>query len=859
MSDAALAHAKRPDPDPSEFDALSPEDARLRLQRAVLRQVHQQLPRFLFITAASVLATIWLLWDWPYASNRYILTWAYIFLAFLVVRGMLIWWLGRAIAQNAGRLAGILTFTALLTGAFWAFAVIALNPRVFPTSEFLADVANRQVLLSALLAAQGISALAAYAGHLRAFVAFTTASFLPSFVFLLLHPTSTSLTVVGIGLFWWGFLMLSARYLNRMVIDSVQLRLSNEDLINFMRETQSRTLTMNQQLAREVNTRTLAEAQLQSLNGELEERVRQRTEALKESQEGLTLAIEASGIALWDWNLAEQTLSHTNLEPLLGCSGLTGGNLLLQARELVHPDDIRSVRRSIIRHLRRRTPRYEARYRIKHQRGHWIWVEDKGRVVTWDASGKPVRMLGIRRDITREREAEETQKKLDYLANYDRLTGLANRRQFRNRLHAAITHAREQHLPLGLIHLNLDRFRQINESLGFETGDAILRETGRRLTEVGARLDTLARLGGDEFALIFSNLRDTSELERLSEEIIGTLRAPFRVGDHELLLGASVGISVFPEDGRELAILVNHADLAMQQAKRLGGNQWRFYTAEMRSATLEQLNLENSLRKAIFRDEFVVHYQPKVALASNRIVGMEALVRWQHPTLGLLHPGKFIPLAEETGLIAVITERVLQQACQQTQAWTEAGYGALSVAVNIPPQQLRRGNLLQILTQALDDSGLAAAQLEIELTETSLMDDPALANQLLGRVRDMGMSIALDDFGTGYSSLSHLRHFPLDTLKIDQTFVRDLGSNPEDAAIVRAIITMAHNLGMTVVAEGVETPCHLEHLIRERCDYVQGYYISRPVPAEQMGALLRQQATQGGITLPPATACLGNG
>lgn len=850
MSDAAQANARRPAPDQSEFAGLGPEDARLRLRRAVLRQVHHQVPRFLFITGASVLAAIWLLWDWPYASNDYILTWGYYFLAFLVIRGVLIWWLGREVIQRTTLLANVLTLTALITGAFWAFAVISLNPRVFPTSEFMTDVANRQVLLSALLAAQGISALSAYAGHLRAFVAFTTAVFLPSFVYLLLHPTSTSLTVVGIGIFWWAFLTLSARYLNRMVIDSIQLRLSNEDLISFMRETQSRTLTMNQQLAREVNTRTLAEAQLQSLNGELEARVQQRTEALKESQEGLTLAIEASGIALWDWNLTDNTLHHTNLEPLLGCSGLAGGNLLLLARDLIHPEDLRSVRRNIIRHLRRRTPRYEARYRIKHQRGHWIWVEDKGRVVTWDAHGKPIRMLGIRRDITREREAEETQKKLDYLANYDRLTGLANRRQLRNRLHSAITNAREHQAQLGLIHLNLDRFRQINESLGFETGDAILRETGRRLTEIGSRLDTLARLGADEFALIYTDLRDPSELERLSEEIIGTLRAPFRVGDHELLLGASVGISLFPDDGRELAILVNHADLAMQQAKRLGGNQWRFYTAEMRSATLEQLNLENSLRKAIFRDEFIVYYQPKVALATNRIVGMEALVRWQHPTLGLLHPGKFIPLAEETGLIAVITERVLQQACQQTQAWTQAGYGDLSVAVNIPPQQLRRGNLLQILKQALDESGLAAAQLEIELTETSLMDDPALANEVLSSVRDMGMSIALDDFGTGYSSLSHLRHFPLDTLKIDQTFVRDLGANPEDVAIVRAIITMAHNLGMTVVAEGVETPCHLEHLIRERCDYVQGYYISRPVPAEQMETMLREQGSSRGASLP---------
>ncbi|PRD38441.1 UNVERIFIED_CONTAM: gmr [Trichonephila clavipes] len=452
-------------------------------------------------------------------------------------------------------------------------------------------------------------------------------------------------------------------------------------------------------------------------------------------------------------------------------------------------------------------------------------------------------MLGIRRDISREREAEETQRRLDYLANYDRLTQLANRRQFRNRLHAAINAARESGGRIGLIHLNLDRFRQINESLGLEVGDAILRETGRRLTELGTRLDTLARLSGDEFALIWTDPPEGAP-EQLCEDIISALRTPFRVGDHELLLGASLGISLFPEHGRELAILVNHADLAMQQAKRLGGNQWRVYTPEMRSATVEQLNLESSLRKAIFRDEFIVHYQPKVSLASGRITGMEALVRWQHPTMGLLHPSRFIPLAEETGLISVITERVLAQATRQVRQWQDAGLGRLRVAVNIPPQQLHKGDLIDVLQQALHDSGLAASQLEVELTETSLMEEPEVAIEVFRQIRAMGMTIALDDFGTGYSSLSQLRRFPLDTLKIDQAFVRDIGHCTEDGAIVRAIITMAHQLGMTVVAEGVETAEHLEFLTHERCDYVQGYHISRPVPAEQMEAMLRaQQAT----------------
>ncbi|MBA4150919.1 MAG: hypothetical protein C0509_00020 [Acinetobacter sp.] len=813
------------------------------LDMARLEQVQNQLPRFIAITFVCVLVTTWLLWDWPFASNRNIAIWAISFSVFLLIRLVVVWWLGMLRRPSLKLISVALMLTAFITGLFWSSAGILLNPRIFPSGELLAEVTSRQALLSAMIGAQGISALSAYVGHFRSFLFFTTATYLPSLIYLLLHPTSTSYLVLVIGFFWWIFLIISARYLNRMVLGALELRFNNEHLINYLRQAQSRSLAMNNRLTGEVRTRTLAETKLQQLNDELESRVRQRTLALQESQESLTLAIEASGTALWDWNLKDGVINHTNLMPILGCEGLATRSVRAEARRLIHPEDLRQVTNDMISHLRRITPTYESRYRVKHQNGQWVWVEDKGRVVAWQANGKPLRILGIRRDISAEHKAMEAQRKLDYLANYDRLTQLANRRQFRNRLHAAITAAREANKELGVIYLNLDRFRQINETLGFEVGDAILRETGRRLTEIGTDFDTIARLSGDEFAIIFTELRDITDLDRICEEIIGTLRMPFKTGDHELLLGASLGVSVFPDHGRELVILINHADLAMQQAKRLGGNQYRFYNSEMRSATVEQLNLENSLRKAIFRDEFIVHYQPKVALSSNRIVGMEALVRWQHPTLGLLQPGRFIPLAEETGLIAVITERVLQQATRQVKAWSDDGLGALTVAINIPPQQLRKGNLLHTLKEALDASGLPANQLELELTESSLMDDPDLAIKILGEARARGMLIALDDFGTGYSSLSYLRRFPLDTLKIDQTFVKDLGKSEEDGAIVRAIITMAHQLGMTVTAEGIETACHLDFLIRERCDYVQGYYISRPITAEAMTELLLKQKT----------------
>lgn len=816
------------------------------LQQQLVDEIQRQLPRFVVVSFGSILLAAFLLWGWPTHSNTAVVIWAGIFTGFLVLRATALWLVSLSKRLKTKLLKHLLLVSNVISGLMWSSAIIYFNPEGIAEGTTNSNQIAQQILLATIAAAQGITALVVYSGSPRIFHAFCIASFLPTTVFLLLKGSSLALLVLVILMLWWLFLGISSHYLYGMLRDSFMLRINNEDLISFLRDTQARTLETNRVLAREVNTRSLAESQLQLLNEELEARVAERTHDLEESQQGLTLAIEASGIALWDWQIIEHQLNHINLEPLLGCSGVEMNDVLSMAKDFIHPDDYREVKRNIVRHLRRRSPRFEARYRMRHTRGHWIWVEDRGRVVSWTSQGKPERMLGTRRDITREREAEEAQRRVDYLSNYDRLTQLANRRLFKSRLHALLTSAREEQSTVGLLFLNLDRFRQVNESLGFEVGDAILREAGRRLTEIAVKADTLARIGGDEFALIFNHYH-ADTLERVSEEIIGGLRQPYRVAEHEILLGASIGICEFPEHGRDIAVLTNHADLAMQQAKRLGGNQARRYNSDMRSATIEQLQLENSLRKAIFRDEFIVYYQPKLDMASMQIVGMEALVRWQHPEMGLLPPGKFIPLAEETGLISVITERVLSKATLQLKAWSDAGLGNYQVAVNIPPQQLHKGNLLQLLRQALDDSGLPAQQLEIELTESSLIDDPELAIRLFREVRHEGISIALDDFGTGYSSLGHLRHFPLDVLKIDRAFIRDVESDNSQAAIVRAIIVMAHELGMRVVAEGIETPRQFAFLKAQNCDYVQGYFISKPVPADIMETLLRDQ--QAGLSL----------
>ncbi len=362
-----------------------------------------------------------------------------------------------------------------------------------------------------------------------------------------------------------------------------------------------------------------------------------------------------------------------------------------------------------------------------------------------------------------------------------------------------------------------------------------------RISSCASSAHTVARLGSDEFTLILDQYATRQDIETYCDNVIEQLRRPFRIGKHELLLGASIGVSLFPEHGRELQILINHADMALQQAKRMGGNSMHFFSSDVRVVPVEQVNLESALRKAIFRDEFVVYYQPKICLKTNLIIGTEALVRWQHPTMGLLAPGQFIPLAEEAGLISAIGEIVLDKACRQTQFWHEQGLGSICTSVNVVAQQLQRGNLLEIVDRVLVCTRLDPIALELEITESSFMEDRQIVCQTLEGLRTRGIKIALDDFGTGYSSLSYLRDFPIDILKIDQSFVFRIGQAEKDDAIVRAIFAMGHSLGMKIVAEGVETQEHLDFLKTQGCDAIQGFLISRPIPAQDLTLMLEKQ------------------
>jgi len=436
--------------------------------------------------------------------------------------------------------------------------------------------------------------------------------------------------------------------------------------------------------------------------------------------------------------------------------------------------------------------------------------------------------------------ARQYEERTRYLSHYDELTGLANRSLFNERLRESNQRVRQGGRNLALLHINLDRFKLLNDSLGHDVADELLRLVGRRLSAELAEADTVARLSADEFAVLMDTHGNLTTLARVTTRLLAKLRSPVSVSGHELVVSASIGIALLPDSARDIAALVSQANMAMQHAKHLGGNNFQFYTESLQARTLERLQLEIQLRRAIEDGQLEVFYQPKLELATGRLSSAEALVRWRHPVRGMVPPGEFIGLAEETGLIADIGEFVLRQACRQAREWQRSGLAPIRVSVNLSVHQLRQGKLVSLVRQVLDEAGLMPECLELELTESQLLDSVEHIISTFQQLRELGVKLAIDDFGTGYSSLSYLKRFPVDYVKIDQAFIRGLNEGTEDAAITRAIIAMAHSLELKVVAEGVENVQQLEFLREHKCDEVQGYLISRPVEASAMGDVLRK-------------------
>lgn len=428
---------------------------------------------------------------------------------------------------------------------------------------------------------------------------------------------------------------------------------------------------------------------------------------------------------------------------------------------------------------------------------------------------------------------------LDHLAHHDVLTGLPNRILLNDRLAQATALAHRQGKQLAVMFMDLDRFKHINDSLGHAVGDRLQQSVAQRLVEGVRHSDTVSRQGGDEFVLLLPDIEHVEDVALSAQKMLMAIAHPHLIDRNDLQIGVSIGISLFPDDGQDAETLIKHADIAMYQAKESGRNNYQFFEQDMNARAVQRQSIEAGLRRALERQEFVLHYQPKINLLSGTIVGIEALVRWQHPQHGLLDPAEFVPIAEDSGLILPIGRWVLREACLQARAWQDAGLPPITVAVNTSALEFRAGDFLEYLRATLEASGLEPRYLELELTESVLMRDAASADSVLHALADLGVKLAIDDFGTGYSSLSYLRQFPIDTLKIDQSFVNQITRNPDDATIVSAVISMGKSLKQRVIAEGVETAEQAAFLLTQHCDEGQGYFFGRPVEAEALALLLQ--------------------
>ena len=516
---------------------------------------------------------------------------------------------------------------------------------------------------------------------------------------------------------------------------------------------------------------------------------------------------------------------------------------------MLHPEDSDRVRTACERAIANGDA-FAIEHRIIQSSGVLRHVHQQVEVIEYDATGRAVQLAGAVHDITRRKDNEDQIRRLAY---FDTLTGLPNRLLFTEQLQKALANAERQNEQVAVLFVDLDHFKRVNDTLGHSAGDELLRIVSTRLAQSVRPLDSIsrsagerenssiARLGGDEFIVMLSELHGASDAAIVARRLVTALTEPVTIQGTEFYVSASVGIAMYPYDGAEIDTLLMNADTAMYRAKEAGRGGFQFYDRSMNARALERLVMETMLRRALERHEFVLHYQPRIALATGQIVGAEALIRWQHPERGLVSPREFITLAEETSLVIPIGEWALAEVCRQAKAWLNEGVVAVPVAVNLASTHLREHNLPDLVARMLEKHALPPMYLEIEVTESILMADPELSYATAKRLNELGVHLSIDDFGTGYSSLSYLKRLPIAALKIDQSFVRDLASDPDDAAIITAIIAMAHTLKLKVIAEGVETEAQRVFLKTHGCDEFQGYLMSRPVEADEFARLIERQ------------------
>lgn len=910
---------------------------------------YSRLPQWLILLAAAVVSVL----VWDIAPRTLLLTWLTLVSLLTVLRMLLTRRYNHSSAQQ--RLDQRWDILFFIGNAVSGLSLGLVALLLVPADTFSIQASTYAVTLGVTLCVSVI-----YAQRFSAFLTFALPSWLLPALFLLTQndPSSPYWGLMGITLF--GCMLLAAAFINRSAKITLQSDIRNDALVHQLDAARQQAEALNQQLGGEIQHRREAEQQLRQSHEALEHRVAQRTAELQQAQARLNLALEASALGLWDWDLQSDVIYHTHLHEIFGLPQ-TELRMKNDLTPRVHPDDADHVRQALLSHFRHLTP-YYIEYRVQHQNKDWVWVEDNGRAVERDSDGRVLRMIGTRRDITARRQQhdqrrlaatvfeatsdgifildperkllavnqafsvitgysaqdvigdtlpldkgdpqtldaydrlrktlkthdrwegelieqrrsgerypqwlqltvvrneageithyvgffsdqtvhQQTEEQIKYLTEHDTLTQLANRSQFTRKLSEATSGRRMPGTHLALLHIDLDRFKYINDTLGHAQADTLLRQVAIRLQDRLPDAFILARLSADEFVVVQRDQTHT-QLAELAKHLLQTLGQPMLIDNNELVMSASIGISLYPEDAHSSLELINQANQAMQHAKFLGGNCFQFYSAQLPAQNTNRLLLENELRKAISDGQLLLHYQPKLRLRNQRFESAEALVRWQHPSRGLLLPGEFIAIAEETGLILLLGEQVLRMACQQASLWLRQGPTPIRVAVNMSVQQLRQPGFASQVESILQEHQLPGNFLELELTENILLEHSDTAETNIAALQQLGVGMSVDDFGTGYSSLAYLKRFPILSLKIDRSFITDLAEQPRDAAIVRAIVAMAHSMNLQVVAEGVEQESQLNFLRSQGCDEVQGYLISKPLTAKALTALLRQRLGQ---------------
>jgi diguanylate cyclase (GGDEF)-like protein/PAS domain S-box-containing protein len=780
----------------------------VRAQQIAL--LFRQLPTAL--TATLLIAFIVVGVTWPVADAKMLLSW-FIVVCALTGHRFVLW---RRFATNAPRaelmepwLRSFFVGT-LLSGIVWGAGGVLLAGQDLIHQFFFG-------LLLAGLAAGGVSTLSSYRG---VYAAFLVPSMVPLAVGMALHldPVHVAMALMML-LFVALMLGISAR-IHTTIAESLRLRFRNLGLVDTLSATKVNLEEANTALQREIGEHRKAQ------------------EILMKSEQKLRLHAHQAPLAFIEWDLsfrvvewnpaAERIFGYSRQEAL----GRHAASLIAAERSC---DTIAALWKRLLIDKHSAQVTIENRTKGEHSIAcEWYYTP------LVDAQGRVLSVMTLAQDVTANHQAQE---RLNYIAYHDELTGLPNRSLYNDRLSQAMIEARRQGRYVGVMLLDIDHFKMVNDTMGHEAGDELLRDIGKRLSVCVRESDTVARFGGDEFGLVLADMADPRDAIFVSQKMLDSFAPPFFVGGRELFVGPSIGITIYPVDSDDLDGLVKNADSAMYHAKAQGRNNFQFYSTDLTARAQSRLDMETSLRRALERREFLLHYQPKVSLETGTMTGVEALIRWQHPDLGMVPPLDFIGIAEESGLILPIGEWVLRAACQQVKRWHDEGLARVKLAVNLSTKQFRHSRLKETLAGVLAETGFDPRYLEFEITESVLMESSAAVSEVLAELKAMGISISVDDFGTGYSSLSYLKRFPIDALKIDRSFVRDVPEDHDDAAIVRAIIAMSRSLRMKVIAEGVETEEQQQFLRAEGCDEIQGFLSGCPVPPDDLLQRLRCRPT----------------